>query len=60
MDDKLRTKAGIAKTYPLKRVCTVEEIANVALFLSGDDSSYINGECITVDSARSVSDTHEF
>jgi len=51
---------GIAKTYPLKRVCTVEEIANVALFLASDDSSYINGQCITVDGARSVSDSHEF
>ncbi|MFQ6088319.1 MAG: SDR family NAD(P)-dependent oxidoreductase [Candidatus Methanofastidiosia archaeon] len=51
---------GIAKTYPLKRTCSVEEIANVALFLSSDDSSYINGECIIVDGGRFVSDTHEF
>ena len=51
---------GIAKTYPLKRVCSVEEVANVALFLASDDSSYINGECIMVDGGRSVCDTHEF
>ena len=50
----------ISKTYPLKRVCTVDEIANVALFLASDDSSYINGECIIVDGGRIVSDTHEF
>ena len=50
----------IAKTYPLQRVCTVEEIANVALFLLSDDSSYINGQCIVVDSGRSIADVHEF
>lgn len=51
---------GIAKTYPLQRVCSVDEIANVVLFLASDDSSYINGECITVDGGRFVSDAHEF
>lgn len=51
---------GIAKTYPLQRVCSVEEIANVAAFLASDESSFINGECIIVDGGRFVSDTHEF
>jgi NAD(P)-dependent dehydrogenase (short-subunit alcohol dehydrogenase family) len=39
----------IAKKYPVKRVFLVEEIANVALVLSSDDSSYVNGEYIAVD-----------
>lgn len=52
--------ADIAKKYPLKRVCSVEEIANVALFLASDDSSYINGQCIIVDGGRFIHDTHEF
>ncbi|MBD3155390.1 MAG: SDR family oxidoreductase [Candidatus Aenigmarchaeota archaeon] len=51
---------GISKTYPLKRVCSVDEIANVVLFLASEESSYINGECIVVDGGRSVSDSHEF
>jgi NAD(P)-dependent dehydrogenase (short-subunit alcohol dehydrogenase family) len=50
----------IARTYPLQRVCSVEEIADVALFLLSDDSSYINGQCIVVDGGRSVADAHEF
>jgi NAD(P)-dependent dehydrogenase (short-subunit alcohol dehydrogenase family) len=50
----------VAKTYPLQRVCMVEEIANVALFLLSDDASYINGQCIVVDGGRSVADVHEF
>ena len=51
---------GISKTYPLKRVCTVDEIAKVALFLASNDSSYVNGECLIVDGGRFISDTHEF
>ena len=51
---------GIAKGYPLGRVCTVDEIAKVALFLASEDSSYVNGQCIIVDGGRFVSDTHEF
>lgn len=50
----------IAQGYPLKRVCTVGEIANVALFLASEKSSYINGACIVVDGGRFVADTHEF
>lgn len=50
----------ISKSYPLKRVCSVEEIANVALFLASSESSYINGECIIVDGGRNISDIHEF
>lgn len=49
--------ASIAKIYPMKRVCSVEEIANVALFLANEDSSYLNGEYIVVDGGRSISDT---
>ncbi|MCW4041506.1 MAG: glucose 1-dehydrogenase [Candidatus Bathyarchaeota archaeon] len=51
---------GISATYPLERVCSVDEIANVALFLASDESSYITGECIIMDGGRSISDCHLF
>lgn len=52
--------ASIAKQYPMKRVCEVEEIANVASFLADDESSYINGQSIIVDGGKSISDLHDF
>jgi len=59
-DEVERWIASIAKEYPLKRVCSVEEIANVALFLASDDSSYINGQCIIVDGGKFIFDAHKF
>ncbi len=51
---------NIAKQYPMKRVCEVEEIANVVSFLASEDSSYINGQSIVVDGGKGISDLHEF
>lgn len=39
----------IKKSVPMGRLGTAEEIANVAVFLSSDEASYINGEVIRVD-----------
>jgi len=50
----------ISKQYPMKRVCEVDEIAGVASFLAGPDSSYINGQTIVVDGGKMASDTHDF
>lgn len=55
-----RWLAGIADSYPLRRVCSVEEIANVALFLASDESSYITGQSLVVDGGRMIADTHDF
>jgi NAD(P)-dependent dehydrogenase (short-subunit alcohol dehydrogenase family) len=45
-------EAGLAKTvvkYPIGRLGTPEEIANVALFLASDESSFMTGSVITPD-----------
>ena len=50
----------ISKQYPMKRVCEVDEIAGVASFLAGADSSYVNGQTIIVDGGKMAADSHDF
>lgn len=42
-------KEEIAKTIPLKRMGTPEDVANVVKFLASSESSYITGQVINVD-----------
>jgi 3-oxoacyl-[acyl-carrier protein] reductase len=42
------TKAGILKQIPMLRMGRPEEVADVALFLASDMSSYISGQTISV------------
>ena len=51
MTDVLKddVKQEIAKNIPLKRMGTVQDVANVVKFLASDDSSYITGQVINVD-----------
>ena len=46
----------IEKKCPLKRLANPDEIANVALFLASDLSSYVNGQIIRVDGGIKYSD----
>ena len=51
MTDVLKddVKENIAKSIPLKRMGTPQDVANVVKFLSSEDSSYITGQVIHVD-----------
>jgi len=45
---------GMAKTLPLNRVGTPQDIARAALFLCSDDASYITAQNLIVDGAEST------
>lgn len=46
---KEEVKEEISKNIPLKRMGTVEDVANVVKFLASKDSSYITGQVINID-----------
>ena len=43
-----------AERYPLRRLGTVDDITNVALFLASDESKWITGAVYVVDGGLSV------
>ena len=51
MTDDEKRHAILSRT-PMGRCGTIEEIAQIALFLASDESSYITGECIYADGGR--------
>jgi len=46
--------AALEKTIPLGRLGHPDELANAALFLASDEASFVTGECMIVDGARSI------
>lgn len=49
MTPMLGYESGMEETIPLKKIASPLEVANVIKFLISKESSYITGECITVD-----------
>lgn len=48
-EDAEKHKNGIAQGIPMKRMGTAKEVANVAVFLASDFSSYVTGSIYAVD-----------
>jgi len=46
-------KANISSQIPMKRMGTVQDVANVVYFLGNSDSSYITGQVINIDGGMS-------
>ncbi|KAH7099204.1 hypothetical protein BKA62DRAFT_710287 [Auriculariales sp. MPI-PUGE-AT-0066] len=56
--DKARsrgTEAKIGQLNPLGRYGVAEEVAQLVLFLAGDESSFVNGQNIAVDGGMTAS-----
>jgi 3-oxoacyl-[acyl-carrier protein] reductase len=56
MSEAVRNKAGdlIKKMIPMRRLGQPEDIARMAVFLAGEESSYLTGQVITVDGGLSL------
>ncbi|MFC6836873.1 SDR family NAD(P)-dependent oxidoreductase [Halomarina ordinaria] len=54
-DDPETARARMEAQYPLKRLGEADEIADVALFLLSEESSYVTGHGLVVDGGYSVS-----
>jgi NAD(P)-dependent dehydrogenase (short-subunit alcohol dehydrogenase family) len=47
--DPVAARRDIEQKYPLRRIAQPEDVANAALFLASDESSYITGTDIVID-----------
>jgi 3-oxoacyl-[acyl-carrier protein] reductase len=50
---------SMAASIPLKRLGTVEDIGNAALFFASDEAAYITGQQIVVDGGQIIPESLE-
>ena len=48
-DDPAALRAQVSAEYPLERIAAPREIARTAVFLAGDDASFMSGQPLVVD-----------
>lgn len=44
----------VLKTIPVRRIGTIDDVANLAIFLANPDNSYIQGQTILLDGGRTI------
>jgi NAD(P)-dependent dehydrogenase (short-subunit alcohol dehydrogenase family) len=52
--DQARIRREFDEMHPIGRVGTIEEVANVCLFLASDEASFVTGATYTVDGGLSI------
>jgi NAD(P)-dependent dehydrogenase (short-subunit alcohol dehydrogenase family) len=52
--DEEQFVATIARSVPLKRLCSIEEMGDLAVFLASDESKYITGQEIVIDGGNII------
>ena len=56
-DDPEAALRDMAVAIPMKRLCRIDEIGDLAVFLSSDESSYITGTQIVIDGGSTLPET---
>ncbi|KAL1974965.1 hypothetical protein VTN31DRAFT_5169 [Thermomyces dupontii] len=54
MEDTPENRAKFIKDVPLGRLCDVEDIANMCLYLASDEGRFVNGTDLVVDGGKCV------
>jgi 3-oxoacyl-[acyl-carrier protein] reductase len=44
----------LSRTIPLGRLCSPQDVGNVALFLASDGAAFLTGTCVNVDGGRAI------